>query len=301
MKRLLFVIVFLLMVVRVIPGDLGDNAPVVYDQGFIHPYGMVAYKNMILVSNYGYDVSNELVPGKGYICAIQGGVVKPFIRADGHLTAPKGMAVYENYLFVADINKIVVYNLKKIVNPPVEINFPPTEIVLSDLLVIGSMLLVSVNDTGKIFGIDLREFSSMGQSGAVLLGRVPGAGNMAVLGTNLFVNSFMSEIRDSSVVYVGSLTSSEGNDFKPLSKQVSPGQYLGISVSEEKSMLLLSALKTDDIYRPMIYLCPADGTGAPMAMDTGFDFSSPTSVLVQGKDFWILDHLQSKVFRYSTE
>jgi len=302
MKRLLFVFLFFLTTARVLPDGIGGNEPVVYDQGFIHPYGMVAYKNMILVSNYGFDAtSDKLVQGKGYICAIQGGVVKPFIRADGHLTAPKGMAVYENFLFVADLNKIVVYNLKKIVNPPIEINFPASESVLTDIETVGSMLLVSVNDSGKIFVIDLNTFPSVDNSGAVLMAEVPGAGNMTVFGTNLYVNSFPSEIRDSSLVYVADLTGRNNGEFKPLIKNMSPGQYLGVAVSEEKRLIFFSALKTDEIYRPMLYASPLDGSQSPRVVDTGFNFSSPTSILVNGTSLWIIDHLQSKVFRYNIE
>lgn len=302
MKRLIFVFLFLLTIARALPDGLGDNEPVVYDQGFVHPYGMVAYKNMILVSNYGFDaLSGEFIHGKGYICAIQGGLVKPFIRADGHLTAPKGMAIYENFLFIADLNKIVVYNLKKIVNPPIEINFPATETMLSDIVVVGSMLLVSVNDTGKIFGIDLRNFPSVDQSGAILLAEVPGANNMALYGTNLYVNSFQEEIRDSSLVYVGNLTSRDSDGFKPLSKDLSPGQYLGITTSEEKALLFISTLKTDEIYRPMLYVCPLDGSQSLRVLDIGFELSSPTSILMHGTNLWVLDHLQSKVFQCNME
>jgi len=304
MKRSLVIYVLLTLSVILLSGfkdGQDDSMPSEYDQGLSFPYGMVGYKNMILVSNSGVEaLSDEVKEGKGFISAIQGGVVKTFIRPDGRLVAPKGMAIYDNILFVADLGKIVVYNLKKITNPPVEIKFPQGEVTLTDIEIVGDMLIVSVNNTGHIFGINLRNVSIISQARATLLAELPGAGMMAVSGSRLFVNSFQSEISDSSLVYVADLTSEKENPFKPINKEMTPGQYLGLDVSGE-GYIYFTALKTNEISQPMLYKCMSDMKELPRLIDSGFRLCSPTSILVIDKNLWITDYVQSKVYRFDIQ
>lgn len=279
-------------------GIADDSLPAEYDQRFVHPFAMTAYKNMILVSNSGAEtMTEEVKEGKGFILAIQGGVVKPFIRPDGHLISPKGMAVYENLLFVADVNKIVVYNLKKIVYPPVEIPFPKEDVTLTDIKLVGYMLLVSVNNTGHIYGIDLRHTPIISQAQPILLSELPGAGMMSVSGTKLYVNSFQSEVNDEGVVYVADLTSQSENPFRPVIKDMTPGQYLGIHVTDDGDAYF-SALKTSAQDSPVIYSYKVSGKEKPKALDIEFTPVSPTSILVDGNNLWVTDYVQSKVYRF---
>lgn len=69
------------------------------------------YDGGILVANFG---SGQLDPlnaeGKGYINWYKNGKVSTLIPADGSLSAPKGMLVKDGYLYVCDVNRIVVFH-----------------------------------------------------------------------------------------------------------------------------------------------------------------------------------------------
>lgn len=93
------------------------------------------YDGGILVANFG---SGQLDPlnaeGKGYINWYKNGKVSTLIPADGSLSAPKGMLVKDGYLYVCDVNRIVVFSLKERTARPRTISLPEGNLFVNDLV-----------------------------------------------------------------------------------------------------------------------------------------------------------------------
>ena len=103
------------------------------------------YDGGILIANFGTEQLNPLnTEGKGYIVFAKDGKNNILIPADGNLSAPKGMFIKNNYLFICDVNKIVVYNLNKKEETPQTIRFPEDDLFINDLAASGNYLYASV-------------------------------------------------------------------------------------------------------------------------------------------------------------
>ena len=114
------------------------------------------YQDGLLITNWGTDSIDPLNrEGKGYIAFHKEGVTSILISADGTLSAPKGMAVKDDYLFVADVNKVVVYNLNETSDQPQVISFPEGNDFVSDVAIVGNVLLAAVTNTSSIYALDI--------------------------------------------------------------------------------------------------------------------------------------------------
>lgn len=114
------------------------------------------YEGGILIANFGTEQLNPLnTEGKGYIVHYKNGKSEVMVPADGNLSAPKGMFIRDPYLYVCDVNKVVVYNLKDVQKAPVVVTFPEGNLFVNDLVAEGNWLYASVTNTGKIFRMDI--------------------------------------------------------------------------------------------------------------------------------------------------
>lgn len=116
------------------------------------------YDGGILVANFG---SGQLDPlnaeGKGYINWYKNGKVSTLIPADGSLSAPKGMLVKDGYLYVCDVNRIVVFSLKERTGRPRTISLPEGNLFVNDLVEWNGSLYASVTNTDRIFRLDISD------------------------------------------------------------------------------------------------------------------------------------------------
>ena len=116
------------------------------------------YDGGILVANFG---SGQLDPlnaeGKGYINWYKNGKVSTLIPADGSLSAPKGMLVKDGYLYVCDVNRIVVFSLKERTARPRTISLPEGNLFVNDLVEWNGSLYASVTNTDRIFRLDISD------------------------------------------------------------------------------------------------------------------------------------------------
>lgn len=114
------------------------------------------YEGGILIGNFGTEQLNPLNnEGKGYINYYKDGKLNVLIAADGNLSAPKGMFTKDNYLFICDVNKIMVYNLKALKETPQTIFFPEDDLFINDLAADGNTLYASVTNSGKSIRLTL--------------------------------------------------------------------------------------------------------------------------------------------------
>lgn len=73
---------------------------------------VLADGDRLLVCNFGTDELNPLnTEGKGYVLEWKDGIFRTLIPADGNLSGPKGTLIKDSHLFIADVGKMVVYNL----------------------------------------------------------------------------------------------------------------------------------------------------------------------------------------------
>jgi hypothetical protein len=130
----------------------------------------------------------SLIDGQGNVADGKGGIAK--LTTDGAvidqhwitgLNAPKGMALYKNYLYVADITEVVVIDIKK---QKVLKKIPITDSVfLNDLTVNSSgVLFVSDTRTNKIYRIEKDKPS-------LYLDNITSANGLQVFGSSLFVGA----------------------------------------------------------------------------------------------------------------
>lgn len=121
---------------------------------FNHPESIVACKKHIYVSNVGSNMDPSLKDGDGYISKVnrKTGTVEELKFIQG-LNAPKGMYIKRHRLYIADVDKIVAYNLKtrkKIF----EKDMTSYGIAyLNDITRAGRGIFVTATDKNKIFRI----------------------------------------------------------------------------------------------------------------------------------------------------
>lgn len=268
-----------------------------FDQGLRFCEGTVAYRNMLLVSNFGTEILNPLnTEGKGYIAAISGDEVLQIISPQGGwLSAPKGMAVVNHHLFVADVGKVVVFNLKKPKERPQIVKLGDEDLFANDVVAMGSLVLVSVTNTGRIYAIDATELDALGA--ASIVGRVPGANGMALGNGFLYVASYNPEEKSQAenVIYVcpvgsGSLA------FRPLIKGLAPGQYDGVALSDNGEKLYFTNWK--GAKGGVVSSYKLDGSEPVRSIDFGVEFQGPADISIVGNHLYIPDLPASKVYRF---
>lgn len=271
------------------------KAPLRYNEG------LVVYKNRVLASNFG---TNELDPltdeGKGYIVSISGNDIKMFIPADGYMSAPKGMAVHAHHLFVADVGKVLVYNLKKLKGRvPQVIKFPKGEDFVNDIAVIGDIVLVTVTNTGNIYGLDATDITNIGEP--KLMGNVPGANGITVGDGYIYYASFNpnGEPTAANVIYYADIIANNGViDIKPLIANLEGGQYDGITLSEDGQALYFSSW-TGENGHGTLYRYELSGDLPVRKIDFGVPFGGPADICIFEGMLYIPDMPNSTLYRFA--
>ncbi|MBI5598958.1 MAG: hypothetical protein HY890_04385 [Deltaproteobacteria bacterium] len=135
-------------------------APIVVS-GFFTPESVIADPagKRFFVSDIGPAIEMSAKDGDGYISELspEGEILhKRYLPKSGVLNAPKGMAIIGNTLYVADIDRIVAFDLTTR-DEVFELDFSSEKTVfLNDLAVFDDhTLFVSSTDTGKIYKVSL--------------------------------------------------------------------------------------------------------------------------------------------------
>ena len=83
--------------------------------GLEHPYGIAHTPDAVYVSNIGTDFNPLSKDGDGFISKLSpdGEILELNAFPDIRLNAPKGLGIYSQLLYVADIDEIVVIDLQK--------------------------------------------------------------------------------------------------------------------------------------------------------------------------------------------
>lgn len=189
--------------------------------------GTVAYGSSLLISNFGTEHLNPLnEEGKGYIVKLADGKIQKFIGPDGYLSSPKGMAIHKHKLYIADVNKILIYDLNNTASKPSIVPLPDNNAFANDIAINSGYAYISVTNTGKIFKLkletnELSEFMT-----------VPGANGLLFNNNSLYIASYPANgiTTDDNVIYI-----IKDINQPLLTKFINhPGQYDGLALYKTK-------------------------------------------------------------------
>ncbi len=209
----------------------------VIDKGIRYCESTYPYDGGLLIANFGTEQLNPLnTEGKGYIVLHKDGKNGVLIPADGHLSAPKGMLVRDGYLYVCDVNKVMVYNLADKAAEPRTIALPEGNLFANDLVSEGDYLYVSVTNTDRIFRVDISRPGQPGQPQEWL--SVAGPNGLLLHEGSLYVASYPADGRttDVHVVYrIADLKNPVAEKWMEV-----PGQYDGLAVASDGKALYVT-------------------------------------------------------------
>ena len=209
----------------------------VIDKGIRYCESTYPYDDGLLIANFGTEQLNPLnTEGKGYIVLHKDGKNEVLIPADGHLSAPKGMLVRDGYLYVCDVNKVMVYNLADKAAEPRTIALPEGNLFANDLVSEGDYLYVSVTNTDRIFRVDISRPGQPGQPQEWL--SVAGPNGLLLHEGSLYVASYPADGRttDAHVVYrIADLKNPVAERWMEM-----PGQYDGLAVASDGKALYVT-------------------------------------------------------------
>ena len=291
-KRLLCVAGLALLVAACTPKQKGV-APKVLTDGIRVNECVLLHDGKLLVTSFGTD---EVLPlneeGKGYILAFDGNDTVPeiLVAADGTLSAPKGMRVHDRRLYVADVNKLVVFNLDSLAERTI-VRFPAGEMFVNDLDFRGDRLYVSVTNTGNIYTLDTDVPGGADSSSLTLWANVPGANGVLFNGDTLYVASYPADgvTTEANVIYaIRDLA-----DPAPEKLIDRPGQYDGLALSDDGMKLYFTNWTGGEV--GVIELA----TGALTPLETGVPLTGVARLVQAGGVLYIPDMVNSKVVEYT--
>lgn len=252
-------------------------------------YSVCPYQDGLLIANWGTDSINPLnSEGKGYIAFHKEGVTSILIPADGTLSAPKGMAVKDDYLFVTDVNKVVVYNLNETSGQPQVIPFPEGNDFVSDVAIVGNVLLASVTNTSSIYALDISNLAHIDVGSLAVYAVVPGATSLCVSDYHLFIGSSTTygEPTEFNVIYMIDDLSN------PVPQAITHriGQYQDLALTPDGESLYFIDKNSDKLGRLEF------ATGAVDFMAVPMKWQSPSSLVWWHDQFVITDAGKSTIW-----
>ena len=252
-------------------------------------YSVCPYQDGLLISNWGTDSINPLnQEGKGYIAFHKEGITSILIPADGTLSAPKGMAVKDDYLFVADVNKVVVYNLNETSGQPQVIPFPEGNDFVSDVVIVGNVLLASVTNTSSIYALDISNLAHIDVGSLAVYAVVPGATSLCVSDYHLFIGSSTTygEPTEFNVIYMIDDLSN------PVPQAITHriGQYQDLALTSDGESLYFIDKNSDKLGRLEFATGVVDFMAVPMK------WQNPSSLVWWHDQFVIADKSMSTIW-----
>lgn len=246
------------------------------------------YNNGLLIANFGTEELNPLnSEGKGYIVFYKDGKSEIAIPADGNLSAPKGMFVRNGYLYVCDVNKIVVYNMEKKDDKPRIINLPEGNLFVNNLAADGNSLYASVTNTDKIFRIDISNPANPGPPQECL--SVSGPNGLLVKDGTMYVASYPADgiTKPENVIY--EIKNLANPKMRKLTQTA--GQYDGIAFAANGKSLFITNWTPAQLSRVSL----VDGSITAVNLDLDKSLVGPADITVHNGYIYIPDLPSSRV------
>lgn len=254
----------------------------------------------ILLSNFGTETFDPLnKEGKGYIVLLDK-ETKVLFPATGTLNAPKGMAVKDDCLFVADVGCVVVYNMKQPEQRPVKIAFPEGELFVNDIVALGDFLLVSVTNTGHLYSIDVKDCGTIWSAQRPKpkkVADIPGANGLAEHEGTLYVASYDPNENpgEQNVIYAVDMTVPGSKPLNLIGSRY--GQYDGVAVSPDGSKLYFSNWKNAEGKAEVGYIdLTPNKKNAVTVLDVGVELQGPADICISDGYLFIPDLPANKLY-----
>lgn len=254
----------------------------------------------ILLSNFGTETLDPLNrEGKGYI-ALLDKTPKVLIPASGVLNAPKGMAIKDDCLFVADVGCVVVSHLKRPELKPVKISFPEGELFVNDIVALGDFLLVSVTNTGRLYAIDVKDCDAVWSAQRPQprkVADIPGANGLAEYQGTLYVASYDPDENPSerNGIYAIDMSVPGSQPVNLLEKRY--GQYDGLAVSPDGSKLYFSNWRNAEGKAEVGYLDLTAGKDhAVTTLNLGVELQGPADICISDGYLFVPDLPANKLY-----
>lgn len=252
------------------------------------------YENGLLIANFGTEQLNPLNnEGKGYVLNYKDGKTEMLIPADGNLSAPKGMYQKEDYLFICDVNKLVVYNLKDLKQSPQVVSFPADDLFLNDLAAVENTLYISVTNSGRIYTLDISHPSKLNKNTLKKWLDITGPNGIIMDGNAMYVASYPADGKttEKNIIYkIADLKEPVAEKFFNV-----PGQYDGIALSADKKTLYISN------WTPAGVTAVDMKTKKPTMLQVGEGLTGPADMTLKNGTLYIPDLPNSRILIYKVK
>lgn len=245
--------------------------------------GTVPYGSKLLISNFGTKELNPLgAEGTGYISILNDGKVDVFIGADGHLDSPKGMAIGNDKLYIADVGKVVIYDLKDLGSTPIVVAMPSGDLFVNDIAISGEFAFISVTNTGKVYKLNL-ETNELAD-----FIDVPGANGLLINGKTMYIASYPPDGKTTQQNVIYTVPNIDSPVLSKLMER--QGQYDGLALY--KSKLYFTSWENGEVG----YIDLTSNT--IKVLDLGdLKLQGPADISIMGDTLFVPDLVSSKLIK----
>ncbi len=208
-------------------------------QNLNHPFGMCHYDGGILVSNLGgKSVDYFSKAPKGFITHYKNGKNRVVVEPNGVLFAPKGLAVKDDFLFVADLGKVVVFDLKQEAKLIDQVKMPQQDAFVSDVLVLGGTLFITVTNYNKIYVLNIENPLKIDHTSLLEYLEMPYPSTIRAASEYVFVNSnsFDGTPYEDKIIHI--IDNLLSPSLRPILHD--EGDYQGMEFSPEGTRMIFS-------------------------------------------------------------
>ena len=254
---------------------------------------VLTHGDTVLVASFG---SKELNPlnneQKGYILIFKDTLSQIFIPAKGYLSAPKGMLIVNDHLFVADVGKMMVFNLSDTSAAPQTVTFPEGELFINDLALEPSTqtLYITVTNTGNIYSLNVSDPALASETPLCFYTNVPGANGIVIDSNAMWIASYPADgvtTPDNVIYHIPSIASPQ---IIPVFDR--PGQYDGLALSPDKTTLYFTNWTGPEVG------CVNLNSGKVSILPVTDSLTGPARIQLQDNILYIPDLPGSQVIRY---
>ena len=254
---------------------------------------VLTHGDTLLVASFGSEQLNPLnEEGKGYILLFEDTLSRKIIPADGSLSAPKGMLIKDNHLFVADVGKMMIFNLGDTTAAPQTVAFPTGELFINDLALDepSQTLYITVTNTGNIYSLNVSDPAQASEAPLTFYTNVPGANGIVIDSGAMWIASYPADgvtVPENVIYYISDIASPR---ITPLIER--PGQYDGLALSDDKAALYFTNWTGPEVgYVDLT-------TGEVEVLPIGDTLTGPARIQLKDNILYIPDLPGSQVIRY---
>ena len=291
---------FILFAISVAIASCGNNKSKVISQTTVIGDGLKFCESVlidsdrIIVPNFGGEELNPLnTEGQGYIAIISDTTTSTLIPASGVLSAPKGTLIKDNRLFIADVNKLVVYNMDSLSVAPQVISFPEGDIFVNDIAASGNRLFITVTNSGNIYSLEINPGEAVDSSALTFYTNVPGANGIVINGNTMYIASYPADgiTTEDNVIYV--IEDINTPEITKLTDKA--GQYDGLALNEDGTKLYYTSWVNGEVgYYDF-------ATKAMVPIDLGIKLDGPARIAYSNGKLYIPDLPNSNVIIYQAQ